>query len=57
MEDMTEVFLGTQKTWYVILKSNKLQCKVKIEPKQPLFSLILNPSDSLVLALFWGGGE
>lgn len=57
MEDMTEVFLGTQKTWYVILKSNKLQCKVKIEPKQPLFSLILNPSDSFVLPFFGGGGE
>lgn len=57
MKDMTEVLLSTQKTWYVILKSSKLQCKVKIEPQKPLFSLILNPSDSFVLAVFWGGGE
>lgn len=57
MKDMTEVLLSTQKTWYMILKSSKLQCKVKIEPQKPLFSLILNPSDSFVLAVFWGGGE
>lgn len=36
---------------------NKLQCKVKTEPKKPLFSLILNPSDSFVSVLFWGDGE
>lgn len=56
-EEMTEVLLSTQKTWYMILKSSKLQCKVKIEPHQPLFSLLLHPSDSFVLALFWGSGE
>lgn len=54
---MTEALLSAQKTWCVILKSSKLQCKVKTEPKRPLFSLILNPSDSFVSVLFWGDGE